>query len=150
MRKKAKNENKHTIFNMKVTTSSNSLKEVPEVLIYFIDFYFSGVTTPKDYEQMIDQLYTYMYKKYPQDRKIIHVNMPEVDSYKYNWKSFSKIAHRCSIEVYQLNEQQITYTEWEQCMVNEELKTVCMQINDIFMTYNQTIKIPCKQSAKKK
>lgn len=129
---------------MKVTTSSNSLKEVPEVLIYFIDFEFSGTTTPKDYEDMIDQLYKFMYKKYPQDRKIIHVNMPEVDSYKYKWKSFSKIAHRCSIEVYQLNENKVTYAEWQKRMVNEELKTICMQINDIFMKYNQTIHFPKK------
>lgn len=144
MRKKAKNENKHTIHNMKITTSSNSFKEIPEVLIYFIDFVFSGVITPKDYEQMIDQLYNYMYKKYPQDRKIIHVNMPEVESYKYNWNSFSEIAHRCSIEVYQLNENKVTYAEWQQHMVNEELKTLCMQINDIFMTYKQTINLPTK------
>lgn len=148
MRQKAKKENKHMIGSMRVTTTSNSLNEVPEVLIYHIDFDFNGITTPKEYEKLTESVYKYMYRKYPQDKKIININLPDIESYRNNMKYFNKKTHHCSIEVYLRNEQETPYDEWMTTLIADDIKPICRDIETLFWKFGFIIKVSVRKSKK--
>lgn len=147
MRQKAKRENKHMIGNMRVTTTSNSLNEVPEVLIYKIDFDFNGNTTINEYEQLTEHVYKYMFKKYPQDKKIINVDIPEL-TIEGEVNRFNKRTHHCSIEVYLRNEQETPYDEWMATLIADDIKPICKDIETLFWKFGFMIKVSVKRTKK--
>lgn len=144
--KKKQNKNKHIIGNMRVLTTANNIEiETPEVFILNLDFDFVGNTTPEEYEQFTESVYKYFFKKYPQDKKIININLPDVEGYKSNIKYFNKKVHHCKVEVYLRNEKNQPFDEWEADLMADQIKPICDDIEDLFWKNGFLLKVSVKK-----
>ena len=146
--KKKQNKNKHIIGNMRVLTTANNIEvETPEVFILNMDFDFVGNTTPEKYERFTESVYKYFYQKYPQDKKIININMPDIEGHKSKINSFNKKTHHCKVEVYLRNEKKRLFDEWESDLVADDLKPICDDIESLFWKNGFLLKVAVKKSA---
>lgn len=132
-RKKETIRNVHLINEIRVTTSASSTEEKPVVLIFKIDFDFTGDSDEEEYELFTNSLYDIFYKRYTQKRKIISIDIPEYNTYR-----FKKQKHHCKVEVYQLNTQNIPFDEFESIVLTDFME-LFPQIKRLFKDFSFTI-----------
>ena len=86
-----------------------------------------------------------LYRKYPQDKKIININLPDVESYRNNIKYFNKKTHHCKVEIYLKNDGNQPFDEWEADLMADQIKPICDDIEDLFWKNGFLIKVSVKK-----